>query len=143
MSSWGWVGVYLDCWFFMIKLFTLKVSIYYIKCYHSNFIRKVKFIELRGKTKTEPMSYSSIGTSFSHNNGMEDDVMGSRLIGCVCNLPIKKGSKLKRFEVCFNKYDPSSGPCMVKLLIVFIIFDVLDDFVEPVYLLNTFICLVS
>ena len=69
--------------------------------------------------------------------------MGSRLIGCVCNLPIKKGPKLKRFEVCFNKYDPSSGPCMVKLLIVFIIFDVLDDFVEPVYLLNTFICLVS
>jgi hypothetical protein len=58
--------------------------------------------------------------------------MGSRLIGCVCNLRIKKGPKLKRFEVCFNKHDPSSGPCMVKLLIVFIIFDVLDDFVEPV-----------
>ena len=35
-----------------------------------------------------PMSCST-GTSFSHNNGMEGEVMGSRLIRCVCNLPIK------------------------------------------------------
>jgi hypothetical protein len=36
------------------------------------------------------MSYSSTGTSSSHNNGMEGEVLGSRLVGCVCNLPIKK-----------------------------------------------------
>ncbi len=37
-----------------------------------------------------PMSYSSTGTSFSHNNGIEGEVMDSRPTGCVCNLPIKK-----------------------------------------------------
>ena len=35
------------------------------------------------------MSYFSTHTS-SHNNGMEGDVLGLRLIGCVGNLPIKK-----------------------------------------------------
>ena len=28
------------------------------------------------------------GTSSFHNNGMEGEVVGSRLIGCVCNLPL-------------------------------------------------------
>jgi hypothetical protein len=38
------------------------------------------------------MSYSSTtDLSFSHKNGMEGEVMGSRSIGCVCNLSIKKG----------------------------------------------------
>ena len=35
------------------------------------------------------MSYFSTHTS-SHNNGMEGDVLGLRLTGCVGNLPIKK-----------------------------------------------------
>lgn len=35
------------------------------------------------------MSYFSTHTS-SHNNGMEGDVLGLRLIGCVGNLQIKK-----------------------------------------------------
>ena len=35
------------------------------------------------------MSYFSTHTS-SHNNGMEGDILGSRLTRCVCNLPIKK-----------------------------------------------------
>ena len=35
------------------------------------------------------MSYFSTHTS-SHNNGMEGDVLGLRLTGCVGNLPNKK-----------------------------------------------------
>lgn len=35
------------------------------------------------------MSYCSTGTSSSHNNGMEGEVLGSRPIGCVCNLKKK------------------------------------------------------
>ena len=30
-----------------------------------------------------PMSYSSIGTSFSPNNGMEGEFVGSKPIGCI------------------------------------------------------------
>ena len=37
-----------------------------------------------------PMSYSSIGTSSSHANGMEDEVIDSRPTRCVCNLQIIK-----------------------------------------------------
>jgi hypothetical protein len=37
-----------------------------------------------------PMSSSSNGTSSSHNNGMEGEVMGSNPIGCMSTLPIKK-----------------------------------------------------
>ena len=37
-----------------------------------------------------PSCYSSAGTFFSHNNGMEGEVLGSRLTGCVFNLPTKK-----------------------------------------------------
>ena len=36
------------------------------------------------------MSYSSTSTSFSHNNGMEGEIVGLRPTGCVFNLPIKK-----------------------------------------------------
>ncbi len=36
------------------------------------------------------MSYSSTGTSSSHNNGMEREVAGSGPTRCVCNLPITK-----------------------------------------------------
>lgn len=35
------------------------------------------------------MSYFSTHT-FSHNNGTEGDILGSRLTRCVGNLPIKK-----------------------------------------------------
>ena len=38
-----------------------------------------------------PMSYSSTDTSFPYNNGMKGGVVGSRVIGCVCNLPVKRG----------------------------------------------------
>ena len=38
------------------------------------------------------MSYCSTGTSSSHNNRMEGEVLGSRPIGCVCNLKKKKKS---------------------------------------------------
>ena len=31
-----------------------------------------------------PMSYSSTDTSFSHNNWLEGEVMGSRPIRCIC-----------------------------------------------------------
>ena len=41
-------------------------------------------------TERWPMSYSSTSTSFSHNNGMEGEVMSSRPIGWVCKLLIKK-----------------------------------------------------
>ena len=34
-----------------------------------------------------PISYGSTDTSFSHNNGMEGEVVGSRPTGCMCNLP--------------------------------------------------------
>ena len=34
---------------------------------------------------------SSVGTSSFHDNGMEGEDVGSSLIGCVCNLSIKKG----------------------------------------------------
>lgn len=34
------------------------------------------------------MSYSSIGASSSHKNGMEEEVMGSRPTGYVCDLMI-------------------------------------------------------
>ena len=37
-----------------------------------------------------PMSYSSSGTSSFHNYGIEDEVVGSRTTGCMCNLTIKK-----------------------------------------------------
>ena len=37
-----------------------------------------------------PMSYSSIGASSSHANGMEDEVIDSRPTRCVCNLQIIK-----------------------------------------------------
>jgi hypothetical protein len=40
----------------------------------------------------EAMSYSSTGTTFSHNNGVEGEVVGSRSTGCMCNLPIKKST---------------------------------------------------
>ena len=36
-----------------------------------------------------PMSYSSIGTSSSHNNGMEGEILGLIIIECMCNLSIK------------------------------------------------------
>ena len=36
-----------------------------------------------------PICYSSIGTSSSHNNGMEGEVLGLRIIECMCNLSIK------------------------------------------------------
>ena len=36
------------------------------------------------------MSYSSTGTSFFHNNWLEGEVVGSKPITCMCNLPIKK-----------------------------------------------------
>ena len=42
-------------------------------------VLKSKFISL-------PMSYGSTSTSSFYNNGMKGEVLGSRLIGCVCNL---------------------------------------------------------
>ena len=36
------------------------------------------------------MNYSSIGTSFSHNIGMEGEFVDFRPIGCLCSLSIKK-----------------------------------------------------
>ena len=38
------------------------------------------------------MSYNSIGTLFSHNNGMEGEVAGSNPL-CVCHLSVKKKKK--------------------------------------------------
>jgi hypothetical protein len=38
--------------------------------------------------KILPMSYSSIGTSISHNNGMKGEVLGSRPTRSMFNLPI-------------------------------------------------------
>ena len=38
--------------------------------------------------KTKPMSFSSNGTSF-YKNGWRVKAVGSKLNGCVCNLPIK------------------------------------------------------
>lgn len=38
---------------------------------------------------------SSIGSSSSHNNSMEGEVVGSRPTGCVYNLPIKKNSMME------------------------------------------------
>jgi hypothetical protein len=35
------------------------------------------------------MSFSSTGTSFSHNYGIEGEVVGSKPTRCVCNLPKK------------------------------------------------------
>jgi hypothetical protein len=37
-----------------------------------------------------PMSYSSTGTSSSHNNGMDGEVVGLRPIECMRNSSIKK-----------------------------------------------------
>jgi hypothetical protein len=42
------------------------------------------------------MRYRSTGISFSHNNGMEGEVMGSRPTECVSKLPKKKS---------FSKFD--------------------------------------
>lgn len=44
-----------------------------------------------------PMSYSSSDVSFSYSNGMEGGVVGSRAIGCVCNLPVKREKKTPIF----------------------------------------------
>jgi hypothetical protein len=38
--------------------------------------------------KILPMSYSSIGISISHNNGMKGEVLGSRPTRSMFNLPI-------------------------------------------------------
>ena len=43
-----------------------------------------------------PMSYSLTNTSFSHNNRMKGEVVGSIPIGCVCNIPIKQRKKKKQ-----------------------------------------------
>jgi hypothetical protein len=43
---------------------------------------------LQSKFISLPMSYSSTSTSSFYNNGMKGEVLGSRLIGCVCNLSI-------------------------------------------------------
>ena len=49
------------------------------------------------------MSYSSTDTSFSHNNGMEGEVMGSRPTRCMCNLLQKKDMSLQDiFEISYK-----------------------------------------
>ena len=48
------------------------------------------------------MSYNSIGTLFSHNNGMEGEVAGSNPL-CVCHLSVKKKKeKEKEKEMCWD-----------------------------------------
>jgi hypothetical protein len=42
------------------------------------------------------MSYSSTGTSFSHNNWLEGEGVDSRPTGCVCNLQKKEKEKRER-----------------------------------------------
>ena len=52
-----------------------------------------------------PMSYSSIGTSSSHANGMEDEVIDSRPTRCVCNLQIIKFTYKKKIIIIIINID--------------------------------------
>ena len=38
------------------------------------------------------MIFSSTGTSFSHDNWLEGENLGSRSTGCMCYLPVKRMS---------------------------------------------------
>lgn len=46
-----------------------------------------------------PMSSTSHGTSSPHKNEVEYVAVGSRLIGCVCNIQIKKTKKVMILNV--------------------------------------------
>jgi hypothetical protein len=59
--------------------------ILFMPCIRSNYFICVGYLL--------PMSYGSTGASSYHNNGMMDEVVGSRPTDCGCNLPIKKLEK--------------------------------------------------
>jgi hypothetical protein len=68
---------------FCLKDNALNMTNYLITC----LVTEMLFIFVNVDVS---LSFISTDTSFSHNNGMEGEVMGLRPIGCMCNLPIIK-----------------------------------------------------